>query len=101
MEGGRWNRDEFCLDESLPRIIYDQLPIFSIHPNVESVSKGELDEKSSSNFQCPVYKTTDRHGFMTTTGHSTNFIMHLELPSKYPATHFIMRGCAAFCQLDN
>lgn len=100
MEGGRWNREASCLDESLPRVIYDQLPIFSIHPTVGQGSKEALDDKPAY-FKCPVYKTTDRQGFMTTTGHSTNFIMHVELPSKYPANHFIMRGCAAFCQLDN
>lgn len=97
LEGGRWNREEFCLDESLPRVIYDQLPIFSMHPSAKTTKT--VDQRFIYN--CPVYKTTDRYGFMTTTGHSTNFVMHLTLPSKFPESHFIMRGCAAFFQLDN
>lgn len=97
MEGGRWNREEFRLDEATDRVIYDQLPIFSVHPT--NNSQPESGEEFT--YECPVYKTTDRHGFMTTTGHSTNFVLHISLPSKYSEAHFVMRGCAAFCQLDN
>lgn len=98
MEGGRWSREEFCVDESVDGIIYDTLPIFSIHP---SLGKEVVDREKL--YYCPFYKTTDRRGFMTTSGHSTNFIMHLPLPVKdcLTADHFTMRGCAAFCQLDS
>lgn len=97
------------MDESLPRVIYDKLPIFAIQPSVAKAKASEEEGEQGQDgavageiYECPVYKTTDRHGFMTTTGHSTNFVMRLELPSsKYPPSHFIMRGCAAFCQLDN
>ena len=98
------------MDESLPRVIYDKLPIFAIQPSVAKAKASEEDAGELGQdgavageiYECPVYKTTDRHGFMTTTGHSTNFVIRLELPSsKYPPSHFIMRGCAAFCQLDN
>lgn len=94
LEGGRWNRDEFVLDECLDREVYDYLPIFSMLPVTEKT------DTQPANYDCPVYKTTDRQGFVTCAGYPTNFVMYMLLPCKLSSAHFLMRGCAAFCQLD-
>ena len=61
--------------------------------------KKDIDKKDAC--ICPLYKTSTRAGILSTTGHSTNFVMYFNLKSKIDPSHWIRRGTALITQLDN
>jgi dynein heavy chain len=68
---------------------------------VKPVLKKELDQ-SGAFYECPVYKTKERRGVLSTTGHSTNFLMMLKIPisEEEKASTFVKRGVALLCSKD-
>ena len=62
----------------------------------------KVDEiKKFKSYDCPIYKTSIRKGVLMTTGHSTNFVLKLRMPTKVDPSHWIMRGVAILCSLDD
>merc|ERR1712193_372825 len=52
-----------------------------------------------STYECPVYKVLSRKGTLSTTGHSTNFVRDMALPSREDPDVWIRAGVAAFLAL--
>ncbi|KAG8235431.1 hypothetical protein J437_LFUL015496 [Ladona fulva] len=95
LEGARWNRETRQLEESFSRTLHDVVPVIWLKPTLKE--KYVLKDC----YECPVYKTSARRGILSTTGHSTNFVMFIDIPSSVHQNHWINRGVACLCQLDN
>ncbi|XP_057312411.1 dynein axonemal heavy chain 12-like isoform X2 [Hydractinia symbiolongicarpus] len=95
LEGARWNRERGTLDESYSKILHDQMPIIWVKPGKTS------EFKQRKVYSCPVYKTSERKGTLSTTGHSTNYVMPVILDTEADQRHWVKRGVALLCQLDD
>ncbi|XP_025198734.1 LOW QUALITY PROTEIN: dynein heavy chain 3, axonemal-like [Melanaphis sacchari] len=95
LEGARWDRELQILNESYPKILFDTVPIICFKPGIKS----EFEKKMY--YDAPIYKTSARRGILSTTGHSTNFVMFINFLIDRPKEHWINRGTACLCQLDN
>jgi hypothetical protein len=68
--------------------------------------EGEEDPYADnlSVYQCPVYKTRERAGVLSTTGQSTNYILNIALPidiKEASAEHWTLRGTALISTRDD
>ncbi|EKX31472.1 hypothetical protein GUITHDRAFT_83101 [Guillardia theta CCMP2712] len=95
LDGAGWDPQQNHLAEQQPKILFIPMPIVLFKP-----CETKDIEKSSNEYTCPIYKTSARRGTLSTTGHSTNFVMDIVLPSPRDASHWILRGVACLCQLD-
>ncbi|KAE9255314.1 hypothetical protein PF004_g632 [Phytophthora fragariae] len=95
LEGAKWDKTTNELAESDPKVLFSLAPVLLFRP----VKKIEMSQRSS--YSCPVYKTSERRGTLSTTGHSTNFICFIRLPTSRLEAHWVARGVAMLSQLDD
>jgi len=93
MEGARFDRVPMLMAESHPKVLYDEMPVGLLRP-IESVNA-----KVFPHYECPLYKTLERKGVLATSGHSTNFVMEVKVPTDKPESYWVKRGVALFCAL--
>lgn len=93
LEGARWDPQSQSLADSRPKELFTQFPVLWLLPEEDRV------EPTTGVYKCPVYKILTRRGTLSTTGHSTNFVLFVELPTKEEAAKWIKAGVALFCAL--
>lgn len=102
LEGAVWNTLKHAIDKPKPKELFSDLPMMQLLPqkNYNIIKDGV--------YQCPLYKgkpscdlvvVVSRAGTLSTTGHSTNFIMFLDLPTMLDEEHWIRAGVASFLSL--
>jgi dynein heavy chain len=93
LEGARWDSTKKGLAESKPKELYTEMNVIWLLP------KANRKKPTSGVYDCPVYKTLTRAGTLSTTGHSTNYVLTIELPSDHPQAHWVKRGVALITSL--
>ncbi|KAA0164767.1 hypothetical protein FNF31_02304 [Cafeteria roenbergensis] len=97
LEGARWDTAAAELRDSLPKVLYQQMPAIHMIP----AKMSDIDDKAHI-YDCPVYKTSERRGMLSTTGHSTNFVMMCRVPmaAEHTEKYWVKAGVAMLTQLD-
>mmetsp|Transcript_34872 Transcript_34872/g.6274 ORF Transcript_34872/g.6274 Transcript_34872/m.6274 type:complete len:96 (+) Transcript_34872:2185-2472(+) len=93
LEGAKWDFENCILGESDPKVLFTDGPMMHLIPATEDIE--------FLHYACPLYRTSDRRGILSTTGHSTNFVMKIKLASDIDQRHWIKRGVALLTQLDD
>ena len=112
LEGARWNRRLGSLVDPKPKELFSSMPIIHMLP------QRDRPPPTRGIYRCPVYKILSRTGTLSTTGHSTNFVAWIEIPSNKDTIHrnslvsetnaqiqfcdqdyWVKAGVACFCSL--
>jgi dynein heavy chain len=117
LEGARWDSKLKAVAPSLPKQLFTKMPVIWLKP-VHNNSKTSAAAAAAATaatgsatlapgsagtkhaYTCPVYKTSRRAGTLSTTGHSTNFVLAINLPCTQDERFWVKRGVALLCQLD-
>uniref|UniRef100_A0A8B9RJH5 Dynein, axonemal, heavy chain 1 n=1 Tax=Astyanax mexicanus TaxID=7994 RepID=A0A8B9RJH5_ASTMX len=94
LEGARWDPLAGLLTQSRPKELYTEMAVIWMIP------VPNRKPPQSGVYICPIYKTLTRAGTLSTTGHSTNYVIAVELPTDQSQQHWIKQGVALICALD-
>lgn len=95
LQGAKWDFNKKTIEDSDPKVPIIRMPIIWLEPCLE------IEIVDANTYACPLYKTSLRTGALSTTGHSTNYVMFLLLPSDVQQDYWIRRGAALLCMTDN
>ena len=75
VEGARWSKKEHGLVDPIPKELFSTMPTMLLSPiRNKPIPRDGI-------YRMPVYKILTRTGVLSTTGHSTNFVFWMEVPS--------------------
>ncbi|XP_070181014.1 dynein axonemal heavy chain 6-like [Littorina saxatilis] len=113
LDGASWDPDAHCLRDSHTDQRFHRMPEIHFKPvemrqssttssatRKEPSDAGKEKAAPAHTYECPLYRTSARAGMLSSTGHSTNFVMSVNLPSEQLPDFWILRGVAMLCQLD-
>jgi len=90
LEGAGWDSEAQTLVEAKPKELFVSFPAIWLEPVVDRAVP------TSGIYSCPMYKTLTRAGTLSTTGHSTNFVLMVEIPSSDACSGLFHKYCEGF-----
>ena len=96
MEGAMWDQNKHVLVDLPKGQQYKVMNVINFIPVNEEI------EHSEPVYLCPVYKTAERQGVLTTTGLSSNFILPVSIPcAEENPDKWTLRGTALITEIVN
>jgi dynein heavy chain len=105
LEGAAWDVDKGTLMEQAPQQLLCEMPAIWFKPQSSAAGGAGAAAAATPDhrYSCPVYRTALRRGTLSTTGHSTMWLINVKLPMPSHASeqHYIKRGAALLCQTSD
>jgi len=99
-EGAGFNVYKGVIAESQPRQLFVMCPVVHLRPCIKG--DFEVEKRERNDYNCPLYKTSERKGTLSTTGHSTNFVGYCNMPNDMEdSNHWVRRGVCMLCMLND
>ena len=97
----RWSTELGSLVPPEPGVMTSALPLVLFRP--QQALGSEQSENGRHHYACPLYQTSARTGMLSTTGQSTNFVLHVDLriPASTEPADWVLQGVAALCSVSN
>nr|XP_024214753.1 dynein heavy chain 6, axonemal-like [Halyomorpha halys] len=94
LDAARFDTESMLLADPFQGELNPPLPVLTLLPISMPPSK-------INRYECPLYKTSVRAGVLSTTGHSTNFVIAVLLPTDKDGSYWIMKGTALLTQITD
>jgi dynein heavy chain len=108
MDGARWDDDAGYIVDSFPKVLWAAVPVMLLLPveltNDRQTERAHLNSGHRDHvYPNPVYKESLRKGVLSTSGHSSNFIMWIYMPISSDTTEEVWtrRGTALITMTDD
>ncbi|XP_063298016.1 dynein axonemal heavy chain 14 [Pelobates fuscus] len=103
LDGAKWDIKTQALQESEHQHRFYSMPQIQFIPRVNGVGIEDeaSDEEMPYTYECPLYRTPKRAGTLSSTGLSTNYVTAVTLQSCVEPKHWIRRGVALLCQMND
>ena len=94
LDGARFDRETKMIADSRHKVMNDTLPVIHFVPTQDF-------KRNSADYECPLYKTSERKGVLSTTGASSNFIVAVDIPTDKNPDYWVRMGTAMLCALTD
>jgi len=94
MDGAAWDYQEMVICDQEFGVMFVRAPVINFVPWQDKTPNKEK-------YSIPVYKTSVRAGTLSTTGHSTNYVLSIELETQEAPVYWILKGAALLTMLND
>ncbi|CAE8588678.1 unnamed protein product [Polarella glacialis] len=94
MDGAAWDYKDMVITDQEFGTMYIKGPVINFIPWQDK-------KKNADKYLIPIYKTSVRAGTLSTTGHSTNFVLSLEVETEMEPSYWVLKGAAMLTMLND